>query len=64
MEIPSDFLIQDCSLCGEQHAPIRACSRVFFRSPTGAQVGTETYYQQAMDAGFYGVEDDGRAFTN
>jgi len=34
-----------------------------FISPTGAPVGSDIYYEQAMEAGFYGVEDDGRAYN-
>ena len=29
-----------------------------------AAVGSEEYYAEAMAAGFYGVEDDGRAFKS
>lgn len=30
---------------------------------TTAKVGTDAYYEQAMAARYYGVEDDGRSFT-
>ena len=29
---------------------------------TNRTVGSEAYYAEAMSYGFYGVEDDGRAF--
>lgn len=33
-------------------------NRIIFESPTGAEKGSEQYFHEAMDAGFYGVPDD------
>ena len=38
--------------------------RIYFNSPTGARIGTMRYYEEAMNARFYGVDDEGRAFAS
>lgn len=39
-------------------------NRSYFASPTGASVGTQQYYAEAMAAGYYLVEDSGESFKS